>query len=290
MVTTATNTAKKYEVTSALEGEEFDEEENPGDGLHLPQEALGWDVQVLLNMICNNYMNFDDGSCCTAPENPTPLQMVLAVFFATSFVIAFMVMLWKHLAYLSRKVSSIKRNNRTISNGFSHFITSHKNFNSKDHEIKDVREHALCHTIHDMTSQMKRFPESCHIFADSITSFDSQHKCVDNNCDTQRSSTTCKKNSVDFQCKSKEFTGGTFHSTNCQGRKCQDHRCLEDVTIKDECNSQDSPLQFASPASPIQNSHSRPTCEESQATDCYSIVCCISKLGIILSYFFVCDR
>ena len=271
--------------------EEFVEEEDPGDGLHLSQEALGWDVQVLLNMICNNYMNFDDGSCCTAPETPTPLQMVLAVFFATSFIIAFTMMLCKHLAYLSRKVSSIKRNNRTISNGFGHFVTSHKNFNNKDHEIKDGREHVLCHSIHNMTSQMKRFPESCNLFVDSITSFDSHHKCVDNNCDTQRSS-ILYKNSVDFQNQSKskqEFTGATFHMSNCQGKKCQDHRCLGDGTPKDEFNSQD-PLQFASHASPVQNGCSRTTCEENQAADFYSVMCCVSKLGIILSYFFVCDR
>lgn len=46
------------------------------DGIHLAARALKHDTQILLNMYCNDNMNFNDGSCCSSAESYTTLQIV----------------------------------------------------------------------------------------------------------------------------------------------------------------------------------------------------------------------
>lgn len=46
------------------------------DGWHLGKLAAQHDIQVILNMYCNDYMNFNDGSCCSSAEPYTVLQII----------------------------------------------------------------------------------------------------------------------------------------------------------------------------------------------------------------------
>ncbi|XP_055704657.1 N-acetylneuraminate 9-O-acetyltransferase isoform X1 [Phlebotomus papatasi] len=46
------------------------------EGVQLGPLALRHDVQILLNMYCNDYMNFNDGTCCSSAEPYTILQVV----------------------------------------------------------------------------------------------------------------------------------------------------------------------------------------------------------------------
>lgn len=46
------------------------------DGWHLSKLAAQHDIQTLLNMYCNDYMNFNDGSCCSSAEPYTILQII----------------------------------------------------------------------------------------------------------------------------------------------------------------------------------------------------------------------
>lgn len=46
------------------------------DGWHLSKLAAQHDIQILLNMYCNDYMNFNDGSCCSSAEPYTVLQII----------------------------------------------------------------------------------------------------------------------------------------------------------------------------------------------------------------------
>ena len=39
------------------------------------------DSQILYNLYCNNKMNFNDGSCCSQPENMSLLQQIIFSFF-----------------------------------------------------------------------------------------------------------------------------------------------------------------------------------------------------------------
>lgn len=45
-------------------------------GWDLSKLAAQHDIQILLNMYCNDYMNFNDGSCCSSAEPYTILQII----------------------------------------------------------------------------------------------------------------------------------------------------------------------------------------------------------------------
>lgn len=52
------------------------------DGIHLASRALRHDTQILLNMYCNDYMNYNDGTCCSSMEGHTTLQIVTFAILA----------------------------------------------------------------------------------------------------------------------------------------------------------------------------------------------------------------
>lgn len=52
------------------------------NGWKLSRLALQHDTQIMLNMYCNDYMNYNDGSCCSSAEPYTILQIVTYAFFA----------------------------------------------------------------------------------------------------------------------------------------------------------------------------------------------------------------
>ncbi|XP_052758929.1 N-acetylneuraminate 9-O-acetyltransferase [Galleria mellonella] len=51
------------------------------DGVSLSRTALRHSAQILLNMFCNDHMNFNDGSCCAQPEPYTQLQICTFALF-----------------------------------------------------------------------------------------------------------------------------------------------------------------------------------------------------------------
>ncbi|XP_067685782.1 N-acetylneuraminate 9-O-acetyltransferase-like isoform X1 [Haliotis asinina] len=65
------------------------------DGLHISKLALDLDVQILLNMYCNNDMNHHDGTCCNQPEQATTLQIITAAFFLVCIVSAIALCLYR---------------------------------------------------------------------------------------------------------------------------------------------------------------------------------------------------
>nr|CAD7458913.1 unnamed protein product [Timema tahoe] len=58
------------------------------DGLHMSPLALKHDTQILLNMYCNDHMNFNDGTCCSSSEPYTTLQVVTFSILGVSSVLA----------------------------------------------------------------------------------------------------------------------------------------------------------------------------------------------------------
>ena len=63
------------------------------DGLHMGDVALGYAIEILLNMYCNDQMNYNDGTCCADPEPITIIQIitfsVFCVFISTSLAMFF---------------------------------------------------------------------------------------------------------------------------------------------------------------------------------------------------------
>ncbi|XP_049818602.1 N-acetylneuraminate 9-O-acetyltransferase isoform X2 [Aethina tumida] len=63
------------------------------DGIHLASRALRHDTQILLNMYCNDYMNYNDGTCCSSMEGHTTLQIVTFAILALCVVTALAMLL-----------------------------------------------------------------------------------------------------------------------------------------------------------------------------------------------------
>uniref|UniRef100_U5EYQ3 Putative conserved plasma membrane protein n=1 Tax=Corethrella appendiculata TaxID=1370023 RepID=U5EYQ3_9DIPT len=59
------------------------------DGYKLGKLALKHDIQMLLNMYCNDNMNYNDGTCCSSSENITMIQTVTYAAFGVCMVVAF---------------------------------------------------------------------------------------------------------------------------------------------------------------------------------------------------------
>ncbi|XP_063363249.1 N-acetylneuraminate 9-O-acetyltransferase [Cydia amplana] len=66
-----------------------------GDGRALSPRALRHDAQILLNMFCNDHMNFNDGSCCAMPEPHTQLQLLTFAMFLVCGVLAGIKATWR---------------------------------------------------------------------------------------------------------------------------------------------------------------------------------------------------
>lgn len=82
------------------------------DGLHMGQVALGYAIQILLNMYCNDHMNYNDGSCCSSPEPITTLQIITFSFLGVCCCLALAMIV--HRKWINRKMpkSVILNNDR----------------------------------------------------------------------------------------------------------------------------------------------------------------------------------
>ncbi|XP_054721420.1 N-acetylneuraminate 9-O-acetyltransferase-like [Uloborus diversus] len=58
------------------------------DGLHMGKRALYYAVELLMNMYCNDHMNYNDGTCCSSPESVTTLQLITFSVLGVSFCLA----------------------------------------------------------------------------------------------------------------------------------------------------------------------------------------------------------
>lgn len=63
------------------------------DGIHISDPVLKLDSQVLLNMYCNNHMNYNDGTCCSDGEPVTVLQIITACVFGICFVMLCLILM-----------------------------------------------------------------------------------------------------------------------------------------------------------------------------------------------------
>ncbi|CAG9761705.1 unnamed protein product [Ceutorhynchus assimilis] len=67
------------------------------DGVFLAERPLKHSTQILLNMYCNDYMNFDDGTCCSSMETATTLQIVTFVILAICVLTAICLSIYRFI-------------------------------------------------------------------------------------------------------------------------------------------------------------------------------------------------
>ncbi|XP_038206351.1 N-acetylneuraminate 9-O-acetyltransferase [Zerene cesonia] len=65
------------------------------DGWSLSPTALRHCTQILLNMFCNDHMNFNDGTCCAQPEPCTQLQLMTFALFLMCAVLVLIRSIWR---------------------------------------------------------------------------------------------------------------------------------------------------------------------------------------------------
>ncbi|XP_066147972.1 N-acetylneuraminate 9-O-acetyltransferase [Euwallacea fornicatus] len=70
------------------------------DGIHLADRPLQHCTQILLNMFCNEDMNFNDGTCCSSMEAYTTLQIVTFVILAGCVLIATFMSMYRFIKKL----------------------------------------------------------------------------------------------------------------------------------------------------------------------------------------------
>ncbi|KAF7259074.1 hypothetical protein EG68_03536 [Paragonimus skrjabini miyazakii] len=67
------------------------------DGFHVSPEAMYQNVQVLLNLYCNNQMKFEDGTCCRSAEPITPVQKRCFIFITLCLVLTALCFVYDNL-------------------------------------------------------------------------------------------------------------------------------------------------------------------------------------------------
>jgi len=74
------------------QGYNSDSDNENNDGLHMSPIALNYATQILLNMYCNDQMNYNDGTCCSDPESMTTIQMITFAVFIIFILIAVVIL------------------------------------------------------------------------------------------------------------------------------------------------------------------------------------------------------
>ncbi|KAK8395993.1 hypothetical protein O3P69_005223 [Scylla paramamosain] len=66
------------------------------DGIHAGEVAVKYDTQILMNLYCNDHLNFNDGTCCNSREAVTMTQIATfaALCFCPIIMIAVAVKQW----------------------------------------------------------------------------------------------------------------------------------------------------------------------------------------------------
>lgn len=83
--------------SSRLVSQGFNPTDSSPDGLQVGPATLKVDSQLLLNLYCNNRLNFAEASCCTQPELMSVSQQIIFVLFFIFFIIATLLFIYKKL-------------------------------------------------------------------------------------------------------------------------------------------------------------------------------------------------
>ncbi|XP_037938251.1 N-acetylneuraminate 9-O-acetyltransferase [Teleopsis dalmanni] len=77
--------------------------DNAIDGYKLSDLGLRHEVQLILNMYCNDYMNYNDGTCCSSAEPYTNLQIVTYAVFGVCIALACAICFRRWVLHLQGK-------------------------------------------------------------------------------------------------------------------------------------------------------------------------------------------
>ena len=65
------------------------------DGFHISQLAANKACQMVLNLLCNDNMNFNDGSCCKSSDRPSSLQVISFIVMGAALALTTVVIFYE---------------------------------------------------------------------------------------------------------------------------------------------------------------------------------------------------
>ena len=65
------------------------------DGFHISHLAASKASQMVLNLLCNDNMNFNDGSCCKSSDRPSSLQVISFIVMGSALALTLLVVLYE---------------------------------------------------------------------------------------------------------------------------------------------------------------------------------------------------
>ncbi|XP_027196338.1 N-acetylneuraminate (7)9-O-acetyltransferase [Dermatophagoides pteronyssinus] len=71
------------------------------DELRIDSHSLKFSIQILLNLYCNDHMNYNDGTCCSDPEKITAIQFIVLMVF--TMIIAISTTIYIYNGYFSKQ-------------------------------------------------------------------------------------------------------------------------------------------------------------------------------------------
>lgn len=111
------------------------------DGIELSSDSLNTDVQLLLNMYCNDYMNHDDGTCCATTEPVTYIQLAAFFFLFVWYVISHFSDGFFHFISRSKFTVSVFQPRVRNHSHYQTFIRVHVTFfefSNRNHSVSEA--------------------------------------------------------------------------------------------------------------------------------------------------------
>ena len=69
--------------------------EDMEDGFQISNLALSKATQMILNLVCNDNMNFNDGSCCKSSDHRTTLQTIAFSILGGAILMSLIVLFYE---------------------------------------------------------------------------------------------------------------------------------------------------------------------------------------------------
>ncbi|KAF2361372.1 Cas1p 10 TM acyl transferase domain [Trinorchestia longiramus] len=242
------------------------------DGMHAGRTTVTSYIQILLNLYCNNYLNFDDGSCCNTREGFTTTQITSFVALCTCSAIMICLSLKQWLA-------------ASHQNGHSYIICP-------DTQLLGSSTYDSGGFSSNSSGEVSSSGSSCSPARSGYVIVPSDDGLPDDHNEHHGASNTQASQCYESVSKhegSRGFDGGVESSGNLY----QDMNLNSySSTAKNESgllctsghNLQQLPQQQAAPEP------QKPNSSVQIQPSLQTILRALGKLGLIMGYFFLCDR
>ncbi|KAA0193401.1 hypothetical protein HAZT_HAZT003199 [Hyalella azteca] len=243
------------------------------DGMHAGRTTVTSYIQILLNLYCNNYLNFDDGSCCNTREGFTTTQITSFVALCTCSAIMICLSLKQWLAasqqnghgYIICPDTQLLLNSSYDSGGFS--SGSSGEVSSSGSSCSPARSGFTIVGSEDGRRSAGHSNSSSDQAAQCFETVSARDVNYDNSCGILDTADVYRDS------ENNEHLSYSAPNKSDMGLCCTNDHSLQQLT------------QLSAPEPPAKHNSSAQTQPSLQ-----TILRALGKLGLIMGYFFLCDR